>query len=258
MRLTGFRRTGVFRLLSRIAHAFLPWQLVERLREKVQGTRYEPPVGRVQFGSFRRLTPISRTWGYDRGGSIARYYIERFLAQHHEDIRGRVLEITNSRYTQQFGDDRVTQSDVLDLTSENPNATIVADLTHGEGVPSGVFDCIILTQTLHVIEDSQAAIHTLHRILKPGGVVLATLPGISPIRPSDWGGYWCGSYLSARSMFAKVFSAPNVRVQTHGNVLAAIAYLEGLGATELHPSELDYHDPDFEVTITVRAVKTNL
>ena len=187
MRLTGFRRTGVFRLLSHIAHAFLPWQLVERLREKVQGTRYEPPVGRVQFGSFRRLAPISRTWGYDRGGSIARYCIERFFAQHCEDIPGRVLEITNSRYTQQFGDDRVTQSDVLDLTSENPNATIVADLTHGEGVPSGVFDCIILAQTLHVIEDSQAAIHTLHRILKPAGVVLATLPGISPIRPSDLG-----------------------------------------------------------------------
>ena len=46
----------------------------------------------VRFGSFRRLTPISRLWGSDRGLPIDRYYLERFLERHAGDVRGHVLE----------------------------------------------------------------------------------------------------------------------------------------------------------------------
>ena len=49
------------------------------------------------------------------------------------------------------------------------------------------FDCIIFTQTLHFIYDVRLAIQTLHRILKPGGVLLATFPGISQIIPRQMG-----------------------------------------------------------------------
>ena len=52
-----------------------------------------PSVGAVDFGSFRRLIPISRLWGFDRGLPIDRFYIERFLSRHHQDIRGNVLEV---------------------------------------------------------------------------------------------------------------------------------------------------------------------
>jgi hypothetical protein len=38
-------------------------------------------------------------------------------------------------------------------------------------------------------------------------------------------------------------------------VLTAIAFLRGLAAEELKREELDYHDPDYELIITVRAVK---
>jgi len=37
----------------------------------------------------------------------------------------------------------------------------------------------VFTQTLHLIYDVRSAIRTLHRVLKPGGVLLATFPGIS-------------------------------------------------------------------------------
>ena len=40
----------------------------------------------------------------------------------------------------------------------------MSDLTYGKGVPPEIFDCIILTQM-------RAVIHTLHRILKLGGVI---------------------------------------------------------------------------------------
>ena len=42
--------------------------------------------------------------------------------------------------------------------------TIVADLAAGEGIPSAAFDCLVITQTLHLLYDLFAAIRTLHRI----------------------------------------------------------------------------------------------
>ena len=98
----------------------LPLSLVERLRALRYGPAHTPLVGYVQFGSLRRLTPVSRTWGFERGGPIDRYYIERCLSAHQEDIRGAVLEIGDDRYTQEFGTGRVTRSEVLDV-NENPN-----------------------------------------------------------------------------------------------------------------------------------------
>ena len=49
----------------------------------------------------------------------------------------------------------------------------------------------------------------------------------------------------------------DVEVRSHGNVLAAIAFLHGL-ASECYNSELDYYDRNFELVIMVRAVKTDL
>jgi SAM-dependent methyltransferase len=244
------------RLSSTAIH--LPQKLGQWIFNRLLKTDHEVPVGRVKFGSFRRVTPISRTWGFERGGPIDRYYIERFLASHANDIHGRVLEISENHYTRRFGGSRITQSDVLDLTWDNRQATMVANLTDGKNIPSNIFDCIILTQTLHAIEDTRTVLETLYRILRPGGVLLATSPGISQVRPSDWGGYWCGGYRSARRAFAQVFSDRYVEAQTYGNVLAAISFLEGLGVKELNQEELDYHDPDFEVTIGVRAIKQSV
>ena len=62
-----------------------------------------PPVGRVRFGDLRRLTPISRYFGFDRGLPVDRYYIERFLARNASEIAGRVLEVGDDGYTRRFG-----------------------------------------------------------------------------------------------------------------------------------------------------------
>ncbi|MDT7947006.1 MAG: methyltransferase domain-containing protein [Thermoflexus sp.] len=169
-----------------------------------------------------------------------------------------MLEIGDDTYTRRFGGDRVARSDVLHVQEGNPKATIVADLTCADSIPSDTFDCIIFTQTLHVIYDVRAAIRHLHRILKPGGVLLATFPGISQINRYDmdrWGDYWRFTTLSARRLFEEVFPPGNVTVRAYGNVLAAVAFLHGLSAEELRREELDYHDPDYELIITVRAVK---
>jgi glycosyltransferase involved in cell wall biosynthesis/SAM-dependent methyltransferase len=218
---------------------------------------YIPPVGHVHFGHLRRLTPVSKNWGFDRGKPIDRYYIEKFLARYNSDIHGRVLEIGDPGYTQIFGGNRVEQSDVLNIKEGIASTTIVADLSDAPNIPSNVFDCIIFTQTLQFIYDTRATLQTLHRILKPGGVLLATFPGISQTYDVEWGdsSFWSFTKQSAQCLFQEVFQKENFSLHTYGNVLAATSFLYGLAVEELEVQELDYFDPGYAVIIAIRAKK---
>lgn len=204
-----------------------------------------------------RTAPVSADWGWDRGLPIDRYYLEQFLSACAQDIRGRVLEVGDDLYTRKLGNGRVTSTDVLDRLPSNPRATVVADLTNAPQLATNAFDCVILPQTLQYLYDVRAAIATVARVLTPGGVVLATVPGITPIRHDDPSGiwYWPFTTASARRMFEEMFPPTNVTVNAHGNVLAAVSFLRGLASEELSADELDYMDPRYEVLITVRAVK---
>jgi SAM-dependent methyltransferase len=220
--------------------AVLPLPAVRWLR------RVKRHLNRIDFGDLRRLEPVSRRFGNDRGLAICHYYIRKFLTRHATDIRGCVLEIGENRYTREFGGDRVTCADVLHAVAGNEAATIVADLSSADEIASNQFDCIIFTQTLQHIYDVRAVLRTLYRILKPGGVLLATFPGISQISRYDmdrWGDYWRFSTASAHRL-------------CHGNVLAASAYLYGLASEELRSDELEFNDPDYQLLLTLRAAKS--
>lgn len=219
--------------------------------------KYKRLLNRVWWGNLRRLKPFSNVFGLDRGLPIDRYYIETFLDEHSNDIQGRVLEIGEPIYTRQFGI-KVTQSDVLHAVPDNPQATLVGNLETGEGIPAEVFNCMILTQTFLVIYDVKQAITNSYNALKPGGVLLATFPGISQISRYDmdrWGDYWRFTSASAKRLFGDVFGDNSVTVSTYGNVLTACAFLHGLSVQELSKKELNYHDHDYQLLITVRAVK---
>ncbi len=248
------------RRIAKRALAGQPW-LLHRLPERIRSRVPYPAVGRVRWSDLRRLTPIDTTFGHARGTVIDRYYIAQFLDAHRADIRGRVLEIGDPNYTRRFGDDRVEREDVLHYVGGNPLATIVGDLEDGAGIPSDAFDCVILTQTLQMIYDPRSAVHTLHRILKPGGVVLMTGHGTSKIArhidQDDWGEYWRFTRLSARLLFADVFGAENVAAASYGNVLTCTAFLYGIAAEELEQAELDHSDRNFELLVTVRARKAS-
>lgn len=235
----------------------VPTNLYGWIKDRRRGRDYQRQKEAVRFGNLRRLTPFSRVFGFDRGTPVDRYYIEGFLARNASDVRGRVLEVGDDSYTRKYGGERVDKIDVLHVTEGSSQATIIADLTKADHIPSESFDCIILTQTLHLIYDVRAAIGTLHRILKPGGVLLTTFPGISQIDRYEWGKswYWAFTTLAARRMFGETFSESALSIETHGNVLAASAFLYGISMEELRKEELDFTDPDYEVTIAVRAVK---
>jgi len=243
---------------KRAAFKILPVPAVSVLRRLRHWRDEVPPLGYVRFGQMRRVTPLSPNFGWARGLPIDRYYIEQFLGRHARDIRGHVLEVENNAYTRAFGSSRVTRSDVLHARAGNPAATIVGDLCTGEGIPRGAFDCMILTQLFSFLYDFRAGLGHAVEALKPGGVMLATFAGIAQISRDDadqWGDFWRFTSYSASRLFAEFFPASNLSIGTCGNVLAATAFLQGIVVGELRAEELDHHDRDYEMIITVRAVK---
>ena len=198
---------------------------------------------------LRRTRPLSDVWGFDRGTPVDRHYIESFLAGHRADIRGRVLEVRDSGYTDRFGSG-VTQKDVLDIDPANPRATIVADLADSSKLPAGAFDCFILTQTLHLIYDLRAAVWSCYHLLRPGGVLLVTGPAVSRVRSGD---HWRFTPASLGRLLEEAFES--VTIRGYGNVLAATAFLSGMALEEVPRRLLDRQDEHFPVIVAGRAVK---
>jgi len=194
-------------------------------------------------------------FGYERGSPIDRVYIERFLSDHAEDIRGHVLEVGDDSYSRRFGGDRVTKQDVLHVHADNPEATIVGDLAQPGTLPEATFDCIILTQTLHVIYDMHAAVRQIRQALRPGGVALVTVPGITPVRPgADHGWYWSLTEDALRRLLAEAFEAEKVTVSAAGNLFTATAFLHGAAVEDVPRTKFDPPDPAYPVTVAARAV----
>jgi glycosyltransferase involved in cell wall biosynthesis len=214
-------------------------------------------LSKINLGDLDRTTPFSTQFGYDRGGPLDRYYIENFLNENSFQIKGRALEIGDNIYTLKFGGNKLEKSDILHVDESNKQATYIGDLSNAPHLPSESFDCIILTQTLHLIYDYKAAIETCYRVLKPGGTLLLTVPGISHIAQDQWSKYWLWSFTDAalQRIMQEHFSEDNITIKTYGNVLVASAFLYGMGLPELKKEQLDYHDPHYQVIITVKAIK---
>ena len=229
-------------------------RFIQRMRGR---PLHEIPVGSVRFGDLRRLSPISHKFGFDRGTPIDRYYIETFLSRNVGDIRGCVLEIGDNRYTRQFGGEHVERSDVLSVEA-NVKATFIGDLARSDTLPEFAFDCIILTQTLQYIFDLRAAIATLFRALRPGGILLLTVPSLrSQVDGRAWGSTWYWWFTSAaiRHLLEELFSPEAVTVDTFGNIFVATAFHFGIALEELKPVEIDLSDLEFPVIVAARAIK---
>lgn len=217
---------------------------------------YTPAIGQVQPGDFERATPFSTEFGYDRGGPVDRYYIEKFLQQQAAAIRGRVLEIGDNEYTLRFGTG-VTHSDILHIDATNPKATIIGDLSDAPQLVDNTFDCIILTQTLQFIYEFRQALHTCFRILKPGGALLLTVPGLTPIDHGQWRECWYWSFTdkALQRLLAETFPTQPSHLVSYGNVFIATAFLYGMGITEVTKAQLEPYDPQFQVINAAVAIK---
>lgn len=250
---------GIVRRLALSAQIYVKSHIANRWPYRMLARRHDtwpPPFGKVNFGQLGATRPISLDFGWDRGTPIDRYYIDSFLSCSTADISGRVLEIGDDTYSQRFGGSKITKQDVLHLNANHPNATLIGDLTQPGVLPDCVFDCIILTQTLQLIFDSKQAVRRLHAALRPGGVLLLTVPGISQIDRGEWANHWCWAFtpVSLRKLFEPHFGS-QFEIQTHGNVFAATAFLQGVAFEEVDQAKLGIYDPAYPVIITLRAQK---
>jgi SAM-dependent methyltransferase len=221
-------------------------------------TRALRPAGRYFLfpAGEKRTCPIGDKTGFDRGKPIDRYYIEKFLEENSSLIRGRALEIHDKAYVERFGGDGVARADALDIDRKNLEADIYGDLRDLSGViPDEQYDCLVITQTFGMIDDFFSAMRECHRILKPGGALLATSSSLAPCLDIE-NSYWRFTSASFRYSLEKFFRPENVRVRTYGNVLSGQAFWTGMAQEDLDPSRLEKDDPRFPIIVCAVAIKS--
>jgi len=207
----------------------------------------------------KNIFPASRLFGFDRGKPIDRYYIEKFLSEHHTSIRGNVLEVSEDTYSKMFGS-QIQRIDILHVSNENNRATIIGDLTQTITLPEDSFNCFICTQTLNFIYDFKKAIEGIKHLLKPGGTALITVAGICQVSKYDeerWGDFWRFCPNGIEKSFQEVFGKDQVNVFVYGNCEAAVSLLQGLAVNEKQKRFLDRADSEYPVTIGIVAKKIN-
>jgi SAM-dependent methyltransferase len=203
---------------------------------------------RPSWGNLRRVKPLSETYGFDRGTPIDRYYVDKFLSARAALICGRILEIQTTDHARRYGT-AATVMHTLDINAEF-HPTYLCDLAAADIVPSGSYDCFLLPNTLCFLRDLEIALRQARRIVRPGGVILATVPTFVPLTP-DAADYWHASADGWRVITDRVWPECDTRVESHGNCLAAAAAMYGVAVEELTAAELDATDPRYPVLVTI-------
>lgn len=209
------------------------------------------------YFSNNSTKPLSQWYGFDRGIPLDRYYIENFINDNKASIQGTCLELLNDNYILKFGENRVSNKIILDIDKNNKNANLISDLRNLKELKDNTVDCIILTQVLQFIDDTNSAISECYRILKPNGILLATLPSISRIDDTSGvnGDYWRFTMASAQFLFEKKFRKENLKINSLGNAKIGIYFYAGLSQEDTSIKLLSKNDENFPLIICVRATK---
>ncbi len=194
-------------------------------------------------------TPFSRVFGTDRGTPIDRIYIERFLKENSDLIKGDCVEIAENTYTNKYGTD-VKNAFILHV--EGGENAIKGDLVSGEGIKSELVDCAIITQTLMFLNDLSTVSDNIYRMLKHGGNALVTVAGISQISRFDadrWGHFYGFYPDGVKALFSNNFKNENISICTYGNVKLAMGYLYGMCAEDFDKEDFEYYDEHYPMII---------
>ena len=200
--------------------------------------------------------PLSDDYGFGRGQPLDRRYIEEFLSHHRDAISGSVLEVGDPRYSKQFGQGRVAATTVVDIDPSNPGATLVADLNEPGSLPADAFDCIILTETLHLLAWPEVCLVNCETALRSGGCLLLTVPALkrqSPRRPESdfWRFTPAGLDLLLRRNWHGPFS-----VSSFGNLRVCVGFLLAHVVEDFPEEDFVLNDPRFPLTVAAHAVRS--
>lgn len=169
-----------------------------------------------------------------------RYYIDTFLARHAAGCRGAFLEFGDARYRERFPQATIDRYDVFDIAAA-PGVTIVGDIQSCPQIPDDSYDVIVCTQVLEHVPNPFLAAAELCRILRPGGLLLLTVPAAYPYHsaPND---YWRYSRDSIRLLFGERLR--ETAIESFGNRLTVTGAYWEWSARHFPRAVLDRHDPD--------------
>lgn len=198
---------------------------------------------------------MSIEYGLDRGTPVDRVYIDRFFAARAADIRGAIIEVGGPVFSSRHGRG-VVSTDIVDIDGANERATIVADLSAPDALPRSAYDCAVVPQTLQYVSDPRAAVTNLHDSLRPGGVLLITMPVIAQIDGhAAEVDRWRVTPVGLRDALAAWCPNADVSVESAGNVLVATAFLQGIAAEEMRATDFDVTDPMYPMIAMARVVR---
>lgn len=225
---------------------FRPRQLANRLRSP-----------KAVYLLRRSQQPLSAHYGTERGTPIDRYYIDQFVGRHAGDLRGIALEVGAANYLNRFGGPNLTAAEVLDIDPANDGATVIGDLRRLDAISDNSYDCVLLVQVLSFIDDAVAAVAEATRILRPGGTLLVTVPGMAPLDPQAPPGLesWRFTKNSLRFLFRAHFADRDLEISTWGNIRAGVGIWVGMAQEDFRARELDHVDERYACVLTVRAAK---
>lgn len=232
--------------------------MIKKLLRKIRWTINRKVESPSDYFSAFTPEPMSTKFGFDRGTPTDRYYIEKFVLSCRDLIQGDCLEVQAPLYLNKLDNSKIRSKTILDIVEGNKEATLIGDLRHLTNVADNSFDTLIVTQTFHLIDDLDSAIKECHRILRSGGVLIATFPALSRIDPDSGAEHdnWRLTPAGCKTVFGKHFGRENVDVIPFGNALAGWAFWVGLAQEELpNLALLDKYDPMFPVSSGIKAFK---
>jgi SAM-dependent methyltransferase len=205
-------------------------------------------VNLILFGNYRRLCDAA-------------------LAELGAPVRGHTLQVAcvygdlTPRLRERLAPDACLDVvDVLPIQLRNLAAKLPADprvaLLQGDSsalaCPDASYDQVLLFFLLHEQPEHvrRATLAEALRVVKPGGVVLASTAGLGPLT-GDYPDYWHLSVEGWREVARRAWPGEEPEIEGYGNCLAASAALLGLAMEELTTEELDQHDPRYPVLVTI-------
>ena len=200
----------------------------------------------IDFGDLKRYRPFCSKRGTTRGGSITRYYIDRFVKGELQATSGRYVECGDTRYCAFLDPSQILTYDCLDIDTTVPGLTIQADLHDLRHITDDSFDVVICTQVFQYLSNPSRAAAELRRVLAPGGKLIVTVPFIE----RDFRRLGDKTRFTVESLRLLLSRFTFVSVDTGGNLLTSICSLLGLGLHDLAEHELLTADNEhYQVTL---------
>jgi SAM-dependent methyltransferase len=229
--------------------------------KRLYGLLSLPLIRHARMVFLRRIQPLPSRAGAYRGIQIPRYFFDHWISSQADSVRGHVAEIGDAGYVTRLGGSRVAKIDIVDIDPQNPQATIVADLSQADLIPDNSFDCLVVPFTFHIIYDFKSALRHSIRILKPGGVLLANFAGFgytpaeAPLDYSRWNRYWYFTPAGVKRVLEELVPSDNIEMAVFGNAFCLLAHCMGLSVAELTGREVNFQDKNFPLLTCAKVVK---